>query len=94
MFLQKLLSTNDCENIVRYMGARLVTEGGLNELQLYLEYADGGELFDKIGELWFESSGSVKFITATWRWRVKEPDVGMPPPPQGAVLFPTTAQRP
>uniref|UniRef100_A0A0K0D0S3 non-specific serine/threonine protein kinase n=1 Tax=Angiostrongylus cantonensis TaxID=6313 RepID=A0A0K0D0S3_ANGCA len=27
---------------------RVETEGGLNELQLYLEYADGGELFDQI----------------------------------------------
>lgn len=51
--------------MIRYIGMRVETEGGLNELQIYLEYADGGELFDQIGELCFESNGSVRWITAT-----------------------------
>ncbi|KAE9413918.1 hypothetical protein Angca_002772 [Angiostrongylus cantonensis] len=47
-YLQRLISTKECDNVIRYIGMRVETEGGLNELQLYLEYADGGELFDQI----------------------------------------------
>ncbi|KAK6027348.1 kinase domain protein [Ostertagia ostertagi] len=47
-YLQRLLSTKECDNMIRYIGMRVETEGGLNELQIYLEYADGGELFDQI----------------------------------------------
>ncbi|KAK6009423.1 hypothetical protein OSTOST_25641, partial [Ostertagia ostertagi] len=46
-YLQRLLSTKECDNMIRYIGMRVETEGGLNELQIYLEYADGGELFDQ-----------------------------------------------
>ncbi|XGW06952.1 hypothetical protein V3C99_016900 [Haemonchus contortus] len=47
-YLQRLLSSKECDNMIRYIGMRVETEGGLNELQIYLEYADGGELFDQI----------------------------------------------
>ncbi|KAJ1346334.1 hypothetical protein KIN20_001096 [Parelaphostrongylus tenuis] len=47
-YLQRLISTKECDNVIRYIGMRVETEGDLNELQLYLEYADGGELFDQI----------------------------------------------
>ncbi|KJH52342.1 HAD hydrolase family [Dictyocaulus viviparus] len=47
-YLQRLVSTKECDNIIRYIGMRVESEDGLNELQIYLEYADGGELFDQI----------------------------------------------
>uniref|UniRef100_A0A1I7X0N4 non-specific serine/threonine protein kinase n=1 Tax=Heterorhabditis bacteriophora TaxID=37862 RepID=A0A1I7X0N4_HETBA len=47
-YLQRLLSSKSCDNMIRYIGMRLETENGLRELQIYLEYADGGELFDQI----------------------------------------------
>ncbi|RCN46585.1 hypothetical protein ANCCAN_07445 [Ancylostoma caninum] len=48
-YLQRLLSTKVCDNMIRYIGMRVETECRLNELQIYFEYADGGELFDQIG---------------------------------------------
>lgn len=46
LVLLKLLRKH--ENIVHYLGK---TSVGSNELRIFMEYADGGELFDVIGEL-------------------------------------------
>lgn len=60
---------------------RVETEGGLNELQIYLEYADGGELFDQIGL--FTSCSAASSLSRCTKsaatFVFAEPDVGMPP---------------
>ncbi|KAK6759023.1 hypothetical protein RB195_016319 [Necator americanus] len=63
-YLQRLLSTKECDNMIRYIGMRVETEGGLNELQIYLEYADGGELFDQI-----EPDVGMPPVKAQWYFR-------------------------
>ncbi|KIH44468.1 kinase domain protein [Ancylostoma duodenale] len=50
--------------MIRYIGMRVETEGGLNELQIYLEYADGGELFDQI-----EPDVGMPPVKAQWYFR-------------------------
>ena len=45
-------------HIIRYYGQR--TEN--NNLYLFLEYAPGGELFDKIGKCFLSSFADLKII--------------------------------
>lgn len=37
------------EYVIRYIGMRY----GEDRIEMFLEYADGGELFDHIGNVWF-----------------------------------------
>lgn len=59
-------------HIIRFYGRR---ENGHFEF-IFLEYASGGELFDRIGELYLSIYISIKFFLFTNFF--SEPDVGMP----------------
>ncbi|KAK6038086.1 hypothetical protein COOONC_24409 [Cooperia oncophora] len=65
--------------MIRYIGMRVETEGGLNELQIYLEYADGGELFDQIDVLKISDFGMATVFRHSDRERMLNATCGTLP---------------
>lgn len=63
--MQRRLSERGHENVIRYIGIKTDLEA--KEFQIFLEYADGGEIFDQIGQfLLSESNRYTQFLLSEY----------------------------
>lgn len=68
--IQKILQD---PHILRYFGKR--SQGDIE--YIFLEYASGGELFDRIGEFFFFFNHFCKLYSILYLPALPEPDIGM-----------------